>query len=1121
MFILPTEVFSLILDELLDDTRALSRISLLSHRAVEPAQQRIFNSIVLYDQPVAERLAWALESNPVLRSYVHTLTWSPKVLFKCESLPNLRTLSIKPNPESDDDENEWIDWNTLPKSATISTLLNLATSPRLTNLFVQFLDNFPLYMLDATHIQCLSLDTCGLWIDTPPNSHPSDKFHRILGDSCITQLSLIYSVVDGYDLNPACWARLVSDRCIYPSVEEMTLSLNTYFRSNTLIGYNLTGMGNLRRLTLWSICPPSSILDHIITILRTLPNDNRLEYVCISINYDCGKTEDLVDSCAEMNVTRMDWKKIESLLASFIYLKEVRVHTRHNDSCGEDIPKDFSDEKMTPAPRLLAEECNVMERLVNTFKRNQSSSTAQGTSKTAVEASVQAQKYKFALDGFAESTKVALDILTALGEIHPFIKGPVVAFKVVLTLDLKRRENEAKVQAMKVEMQSMMAVFLQLQDHPDPQAFQADAGLQSLMKDVEEEIRNAFAFCDYYMNKSLMRRCRCLKSSIYEIRFADYAQRFYDLGVQLHRQLSIHMIWGIYGIQKSCDELNTQMEEVKSQLKYLFTLLETDREKELLSFIERSGGARACVEDDGSLHELMTQESTSSRAPSLLLGLPTLPSQDPLDISLETNGDDGWTLQYIHVSFLQPIAEAIDDDGSSFITIREINDFITMRPQSYSTLQWLAYWAAGWHSSVSQYVDKIYRLLRKFHRLREEVRLENLVIYDDYLHHPAFTRLHHLLRSTRKATVAIHPQLAKLRNEFTKAEEDRLFENLKKLSFTLDSSATVKLVTGPYRIKRMNLAPKSHFEHYAFGMFHSSFNGPMWRERDDTTHKAWASLPIEAGENDDVETCPKDISVDILQYTPADPFELDRSLVSADLVNLDCNSSTISGSWSVQLYDEKDDYGGHFLIDLKAPQSGRDQGTGTSTGYTWFDNLEVTYFVIATEADKNDVDIRVLYPSRSGVRLIGAFSTTASSISGESYSYKEEPPSTISSGSGNLHPNIDDRDGLFRLSRTPGSLLSFRYLWTALAQSPVKARWNFVRQAILFGVRRDRMDKNYVKGVLKDCRRFVEVSMQSWMEMTAIEKLGLMELGFRLSPSVASFFHGIAVFLCDRLQRHQ
>ncbi|KAG6835813.1 hypothetical protein H0H93_014437 [Arthromyces matolae] len=564
----------------------------------------------------------------------------------------------------------------------------------------------------------------------------------------------------------------------------------------------------------------------------------------------------------------------------------------------------------TPSTLIAVAENCLMDRLVNTFRRNRSFES-NTTSKTLVDVSVQTQKFKFALDGFAESTKVALDVLTALGEIHPFMKAPVIAFKLVLTLDLKRRENEARVQAMKVEMNSMMAVFLELQGHPDPSAFHADAGLQSLMEEIEKEIRNASSFCDYYINKTLIKRC--IKSAIYEIRFAEFAQRFYDLGVRLHRQLSMHTVWGIYDIRKGSVTLSAQLDEVRSQLRDLFTLLASTRERELVSFIESSGGARACVENDVTLQELtkrsgegaigqkrglreelsedldealarnlltfqgkldiqlneinlsilresnriitalsggherindkdirevwrdMGWKSTvkarhfvfalrdyyhgslrrnqqikprdASPNPELSFGLPTLPldpfEEDSADeISHPTNSDDTWALDYINASFLQPIAEAIDDDGSSFITTREINDFTAMRPDGCSALRWLAYWAAGWHSSVSQYVDKIYGLLKKFHLLRDKVRYENLVLLDRYLGCHGFERLLHLLKSTTKATASIHPQLARFRDEFSAAEEEKLLENLEKISYNLDSTATVKLVIGPYRIER-------------------------------------------------------------------------------------------------------------------------------------------------------------------------------------------------------------------------------------------------------------------------------------------------------------------------------
>ena len=75
--------------------------------------------------------------------------------------------------------------------------------------------------------------------------------------------------------------------------------------------------------------------------------------------------------------------------------------------------------------------------------------------------------------------------------------------------------------------------------------------------------------------------------------------------------------------------------------------------------------------------------------------------------------DDAWTLQYIDLMHLQPIIEALDADTSGFVTIQEVNQFTTSRPQGWrsvnllitllldmlinpnSLLHWLAFWAVG------------------------------------------------------------------------------------------------------------------------------------------------------------------------------------------------------------------------------------------------------------------------------------------------------------------------------------------------------------------------------------------------------------------------------------------
>ncbi len=45
--------------------------------------------------------------------------------------------------------------------------------------------------------------------------------------------------------------------------------------------------------------------------------------------------------------------------------------------------------------------------------------------------------------------------------------------------------------------------------------------------------------------------------------------------------------------------------------------------------------------------------------------------------------NDRWALKYINVSHVQPILEAIDDDGTGFISVKEVNTFVTSKPSGW------------------------------------------------------------------------------------------------------------------------------------------------------------------------------------------------------------------------------------------------------------------------------------------------------------------------------------------------------------------------------------------------------------------------------------------------------
>lgn len=45
--------------------------------------------------------------------------------------------------------------------------------------------------------------------------------------------------------------------------------------------------------------------------------------------------------------------------------------------------------------------------------------------------------------------------------------------------------------------------------------------------------------------------------------------------------------------------------------------------------------------------------------------------------------DDRWALAYINAAYVQPILEAVDDDGTGFVSVKEVNTFVADRPDGW------------------------------------------------------------------------------------------------------------------------------------------------------------------------------------------------------------------------------------------------------------------------------------------------------------------------------------------------------------------------------------------------------------------------------------------------------
>ncbi|KAK1222441.1 hypothetical protein PQX77_014710 [Marasmius sp. AFHP31] len=75
-------------------------------------------------------------------------------------------------------------------------------------------------------------------------------------------------------------------------------------------------------------------------------------------------------------------------------------------------------------------------------------------------------KIKSKINSFAESSEILLKILEDVQGIHPFIGVAVIAFKAVISFELKRRENDDKVMFLLVKIQDMMGILVQLRVIP-------------------------------------------------------------------------------------------------------------------------------------------------------------------------------------------------------------------------------------------------------------------------------------------------------------------------------------------------------------------------------------------------------------------------------------------------------------------------------------------------------------------------------------------------------------------------------------------------------------------------------------------------------------------------------
>ncbi|KAF8996216.1 hypothetical protein BDQ17DRAFT_1364614 [Cyathus striatus] len=159
--------------------------------------------------------------------------------------------------------------------------------------------------------------------------------------------------------------------------------------------------------------------------------------------------------------------------------------------------------------------------------------------------------------------------------------------------------------------------------------------------------------------------------------------------------------------------------------------------------------------------------------------------------------DNTWALQYLDVSHFRQIVDAIDEDSSGFISIKEANKFSLARPKHWLLLEWFAFWAAGSDMMILSYQARIYTILSRMHDMIDKVLPANRSLVDKYLDTNSLHRVELLLRSIKVTNTAESDvNLKKLTVEYMTDQEKTLLSNFETVNHLIDSEETLALVVG-------------------------------------------------------------------------------------------------------------------------------------------------------------------------------------------------------------------------------------------------------------------------------------------------------------------------------------
>ncbi|KAI0699891.1 hypothetical protein C8T65DRAFT_296383 [Cerioporus squamosus] len=242
------------------------------------------------------------------------------------------------------------------------------------------------------------------------------------------------------------------------------------------------------------------------------------------------------------------------------------------------------------------------------------------------------------VSNFAHHSKVLMDVLDKVAKAHPFIQLAASLFEAGLTLELTRRENDAKVIALNLTMCDMMETLTLLDEvvntkAPGPDGLSTEDRLKQRLGSIIESIKQCAKVCDSYQKRPTV--VKFFTSMKWQSKFTEVAQQFADHKAGIQFDLQIHASVGITTANVTLTAMNTSFtalnENVSKLMEVVFERMRSPEERSLSALVSKEqGGLDALLEDDQLLEQVLEEQKAGAGEDEDDNGVePLVPGQAP------------------------------------------------------------------------------------------------------------------------------------------------------------------------------------------------------------------------------------------------------------------------------------------------------------------------------------------------------------------------------------------------------------------------------------------------------------------------------------------------------------